>query len=360
MFNCYSDKELEGSWRFNGNSINPDNENIINSENATTIHFYASCLKGFSCTSHRFPDYECEKNKHCSINGDEQSTISFIDISGSNFNGLKDEEGKGGAAIHVINYGVLCKNTKFIECNSEKEGGGAVYIRINKIIDSLVSFTGSTFSKCSAVYGGAVFIYSDREENFVMINNCKFNQNKTKRKNESVDDQLFEGSAMFLIIKNGDVDNCDFKNNKGVSIKISNKFENSIRSIKEYKSSILIDNCSFKTGINSTSSIFYVQCDKNKIHIDVNNCIFKGKIPKESHHIDGISIFTKEKISNFHFNSCKFVNGIKNSINSKSVFYDESLITNNANHKISHLFAILISTVSFSIAIVVVLIIYRN
>lgn len=354
VFNCNGDAKLEGSWGFNGNSINPDDENIINSENATKIHFYASCLKGFVCTSHRLPGLECEKNKHCSVNGDEQSIISFIDISGSNFNRLKDEERKGGAAIYVLNYGVLCSNSKFNECSSENEGGGAIYIHVNKIIDSSVSITDSSFSKCRAIYGGAIFIYSDKDENFVSINNCKFTQNKANVFSDG-NNQRFGGSAIFFITKNGDVDNCDFVNNDGNAIKVSNKFENSFLSIDKFKGSISFDNCSFNLGVNSSSSIFYHRCNKNDVDVDVKNCFFKGKLSRKSHHIDGFSSFEKEKISCFHFVSCKFEGGIKNAINLKSLYYDDY---DDVNIKI--LFSVSACTVLFCISFVAFIIVRRN
>lgn len=70
VFNCYSDSKLDGLWIFVDNSIIPDNEKIINSENATKIHFYPSCLKGFVCTFQKVTGFQCEKNQHCYVKGD--------------------------------------------------------------------------------------------------------------------------------------------------------------------------------------------------------------------------------------------------------------------------------------------------
>lgn len=290
VFNCDGEAKLDGLWRFIGNSITPDNENLINSENAAKIHFRASCLIGFKCTSHQLPGFECEKNKHCFVNGDEQSSLSFVDVSNSNFNGLKDEESKGGGAIRLINYGIVCNNAEFKECSSEKEGGGAIYIHINKILESSVSIFQSTFTKCTAVYGGAIYIYSDKEDNQVEVNNCNFIQNKAKKKGEVESDSLHGGAAIYVTVKSGEINNCIFQKNSGNLIKVSDNFANSRRSIKEMRSMISIDKCSFDSKPNSKLFIDYDGSNGDSVLVDVKNSFFKGKLLSDEYQISRSNI----------------------------------------------------------------------
>ena len=55
-----------------------------------------------------------------------------------------------------------------------------------------VTLESPLFSKCSAIYGGAVYIYSSYETSSVMIRACKFLSNKASgRKTKKSENELY-------------------------------------------------------------------------------------------------------------------------------------------------------------------------
>lgn len=143
-----------------------------------------------------------KKNNRCQIDGNNLGS-SFADLTSSEFNNL--EYSGNGAAIHLINYGIIGSGTLFSRCISNDGGGGAIYINIDRQIDFSVSIAHMTFRQCKAVYGGVVFVYCSDENNITNIYYCTFISNEVNTQAQSSGDRnLYGGSSLYLFIKCGD------------------------------------------------------------------------------------------------------------------------------------------------------------
>lgn len=120
----------------------------------------------------------------------------------------------------MINYGIICKNSNFTNCITEKAAGGGIYINITEKIRDPISFFDVTFTNCSAIYGGAVYIYSSvyNEISFIL---CNFIENKANKKNEIAGGNLYGGAALFLQVTDAEINKCIFYKNIGSAVKIS-------------------------------------------------------------------------------------------------------------------------------------------
>lgn len=88
--------------------------------------------------------------------------------------------------------------------------------------------------------------------------------------------------------------------------------------IKNDERSIFITDCVFETEKQSKSSILYVSGKNDEIPVEVNGCIFKGKLEEGNFHINAESLEEKKnnEMIKLHIKSCKFPNGIKSAVNS--------------------------------------------
>ena len=90
---------------------------------------------------------------------------------------------------------------------------------------------------------------------------------------------------------------------------------------KSEQLSIKIEDCVFETDEKSKSSLFYVRGSKNEIPVEVDRCVFKGKMNDGSYHIDGESIVDTKKPMNIHIKYCQFLSGKESALNkNKSAF----------------------------------------
>ena len=148
------------------------------------------------------------------------------------------------------------------------------------------------FVECQAVFGGAIYVYSDSERNSVNIVKCSFSRNslilETGRENG--------GTALYLTVRKGTVNDCTFsETNKGNMIKISNNYDG---------------------GRNAV----HLNSHKKDDLLSINGCKFeqsKGKLNNDSHYIEGK--FLKENEKNFIVNSCTFEQNNKLAISLKFV-----------------------------------------
>lgn len=121
------------------------------------------------------------------------------------------------------------------------------------------------FDSCKAVYGGAVYVFSIAESP-VVIESCSFVNNEVHSSNNS-GNNLFGGSAIYLTVKNGEVDLCNFVSKRKLTsamIKVTENFDEHPDELKilnsndvEIVNSIMIKQCSFKLEENSNSSLDY-------------------------------------------------------------------------------------------------------
>ena len=153
----------------------------------------------------------CTSQKHCENQNTNEDVTLHVKISYSLFEDFHYT--KDGGAIRLINCGLSGENAQFKKCYSEEGGGGGIFI-VNEKIDSLpITLSNIKFTSCSAEYGGAIYIYSISDFSPVLINSCQFTRNTATSTNER--NQFYGGSAVYLTIKNCDVNNCLFSNNKG-------------------------------------------------------------------------------------------------------------------------------------------------
>lgn len=152
---------------------------------------------------------------------DALEMVPTVQINVSNFTDIK-YEGEFGGAIHVINYGFEITETKFDNCTSPKAGGGIYIKNTNTNINKSINLIGLTFNECGAVYGGAVYIYSESQSSAAIIKACIFTNNIA-----SNDDTLplFGGSSIFMTAQRGQIIRCKMIRNEGVSVKLFNEFD---------------------------------------------------------------------------------------------------------------------------------------
>ena len=219
------------------------------------------------------------------------------------------------------------KNCTFTQSQCSKSTGAISYVNeattTTTSTDYSFNIIDCIFTGCKAVYGGAIYVTSTAESR-INIRNCKFERNTADLSPSSSDesDPYFGGSAIFMAALNGIILRCKFTNNIGVGVKIFNKNEQLQKMLlKSERSYIKIDDCVFETDDKSKSSLFYVRGSKNEIPVEVNGCIFKGKMADGSYHIDGESMIDSKKPMNFHIKSCQFLSGKESALNkNKSSF----------------------------------------
>ena len=245
-------------------------------------------------------------------NKEEERNIA-VQILSTTFEKMDNNE---GGAIHLQNCGLICTNKcKFIECNSEEGGGGAIYINNPTDMINNVNLKDLTFTSCTAPFGGAVFINSVSEVNVVNIISCKFKDNRATATKGN-----FGGSALYLSVKNGTIYDCSFESNKGPGgiIKVVNDFTDmNAKVLGNQQAQLILSDCSFKINKDLSASIFYIR-GREGPKVTVCNCLFTGEVAKNAHHIDGV-VFEKTAPP-LVVKNCKFVCSMTNAINIKNEF----------------------------------------
>lgn len=307
IFDCAADATKAGTWQFVNNSIQPGKEEIIKTENAQKIDFEASCSNGFICEQ----DFSsCTGDKRCEINGNDVG-LSYVVIVNTQFTGHNHDT--NGGAVELTNYGIVCNKTTFDTCTS-KQGGGGIYIYVDKELKDPIHLKDCVFKNCQAVYGGAVYIYSSEEKNVVEVISCQFENNvASKDKNN---DDLYGGAALYMTVKSATTVGCKFTKNNGYGVKINNNFKSTQLSLSENEiPKIIVKDCIFEASEKSSSSIYYVQSSQNEATVNVRNCIFKGRLSKNAYHIDGVSLVKNAGAPKLKIDNCKFASNKKSALN---------------------------------------------
>ena len=266
----------------------------------------------------------------------KENKFVYIFVLLDNFTGYKNES--GGAAVHIINCGIHCNNTSFVDCVSTDGGGGAVYISNSLNIKNNMTFEDVTFLRCKASYGGAVFVWSTSEDFHINFIRCLFEKNKaTVTKSPGGDNKhMYGGQALYLMCSNLYVVNSTFLLNKGPTgaVKVfniaaenakKNKLAKSVGDVFSDSSLILFSGCLFVQHESASSSILYHD-GKYANRVEIVECSFKGKLKNKAHFIEGNMLDGKR----MHVESCNFENGRndviainiveKEIINAKDVF----------------------------------------
>lgn len=253
-------------------------------------------------------------NKHrCYRDNNDHDSID-IQVIVTSFTNLQNQENDGGAAIHLINTGLICDNSTFTDCSSVNAFGGAIYIKNNYLYEVNYDLNNLTFNQCKAKCGGAVYIYCVSERSTIRIATCNFTDNQALAPKA---DEYFGGSGAFLTCINADLIEDSFNRNKGDggALKLFEKFDEPdtgslILSIFN-KRSILVSRCSFEIESTSDCSLFYFG-GRSDIKVELMDSIFEGNLAENSHHINGL--VTSKDAAKLDVKNCRFSNDFLKSI----------------------------------------------
>lgn len=252
--------------------------------------------------------------KRCYYCVNEEKTVS-VQVISSNYSDFKNES--HGGTIYIINCQLDSIYSNFINCVSLNGGGGAIYVKNSKNLVNHVTFINLTFTKCEALFGGAIYIYSSEKTNNVTFTNCTFVSNKAIYKYG--EKRFFGGSAVFLTSQQCFVYNCQFIKNigKGAAFKIHLKFDDNLNSNllnENIKSELVISSCSFEKNDESKSAIYLINENEGN-NVKIQDCDFKGNLKKGEHFIDG-SFLGFKHVKGLSVHSCNFGNETNAGINS--------------------------------------------
>lgn len=324
LFDSMADS-FSGVLEFSGNCMTPsEDKTIIKSSKAQSLNIdlekdFGSCQNSFEPV---IPDEQevidetkCTSNDRCKFEEQETKAI-YVIIKITKFNDIS-KSGLNGGALYISNAGLKCDETTFTKCTASNGGGGAIYAKYTYNLPNSMSFEKLKISQCKASYGGGLYIYSNSEENYVSIQSCVFDSNSIL---EGGNTQIHGGSAMYLTINKGRVNDCNFKGvSKSGLIKFTNNFDEvSGLNLLDKSNSFVISKCSFEHDDKSTTAIYCV-CGNSLVCLHVYQCTFKGKLSKGNYFIDG-ELTSNDAKSRVSVNDCKFDNyDIKVAVNNKIV-----------------------------------------
>ena len=287
---------------------------------------------------------EGERIEKTNDNRNYNSTSILINVS--NFIDIK-YTGDFGGAIHVTNFGLKCNKIKFYNCSSVTAGGG-IYVKNSKEINLDVNFERLEFEQCKANCGGAIYAYSESENNPVRIAYCIFIENEAILSTSS--DEMFGGSSIYMTARKGLISFCKFSDKNGISsVKICNTLDDESSPsllLNNNDEIVLIQNCQFITN-SKTTSLFYVR-GNNGVPCKIKDCKFSGKLVNGAHYIDGKSI--NKKGNKMVVVNCKFDEPDNNHMISVQEHFD---IKNNNDKSRFSSFVPMILTVGLAVALVV-------
>ena len=293
-------------------------------------------------------------------NGDAIKVTIFI----SEFNNLYHQN-KGGA-IHIVNGGLVIKDSHFNNCESKQGGGGAIYLSNKYNYKNVLDLRRLQFNNCKAQYGGAIYLYSDNENVQATIDDCTFDNTQALATKENSVNGKYGGSAIFLTsINPGVVTNCQFRNSNGVIVNFYNHFENSNSKLLEIQKAFKISECLFEVNKKSENAVYF-DLGNNSPQIEVYKCTFKGTLPDGSYFFDG-------KIQNVNgpkltIKKCKFASSANKIIfneklahidlNDQTFNYDDAKEVKNNTWKI--IVAIVAPAVVVVVAVTVLVVIFTK
>lgn len=254
----------------------------------------------------------CDGSERCDLTEDKIRDIPTVRIRRSEFNNIKSD--KEGGAISLTNHAIQVIEAKFTHCETTK-GGGCIYYRADKVVEEPTVFDNLVITDCKATYGGAIYAFSDKEENLININSCTFERCEAASKPTDSSNGLFGGAAVYLQVKNGVISNCIFIKNKGNNVKVDSLFDSSSKLLGKSSSSsfVSIKSCHFEA--EKHSSLYFIDSDNDDIPLELKDCTFAGNLPNGVYHIDGISGKKKNLKTKLRIEDCKFSSNSKSAIN---------------------------------------------
>ena len=125
-----------------------------------------------------------------------ENTHEHVVIEASTFKEFKNED--NGGANYFVNCGVTLNNDKFIKCESTKAGGGAIFIMNDLDLVNHITLENIVIESCTAVFGGAAYIYASSPNNRVNLTSCSFKKCIAQKSASNAGD-LF-GGALYLTV----------------------------------------------------------------------------------------------------------------------------------------------------------------
>lgn len=238
----------------------------------------------------------------------------LVKIEVSSFDNVRHND-KGGA-VHIINAGIRCSNTHYNHCKSVQGSGGAVHISNTYNYKMEMSFDGTIFNDCEALYGGAIYLYSNSDKNTPSIINCEFTNSRATTTKETNVNGKYGGGGIFITAKTYDLSNNHFIQSTGSVCMIYNKFDNPNSRLLSSRKSGKISYCTFETTKDSTCAL-YCLFGQGSSNVELSQCTFKGELSSgNDHYIDGESEVSKGP--KLIITKCKFASTIKKAINLES------------------------------------------
>lgn len=269
------------------------------------------------CIAH-FDEKNITIGDRCYYSVYDEKHVLIILISNL-FSDFKNES--SGGSVYIINCELEANNANFTNCVSLGGGGGAIYVKNSKNLVNHVRLENLYFLKCKALYGGAIYIYSSDTKNNVTFTNLTFVSNEARNKKFANNKkELFGGGAVFLTSKNCFVTGCKFNSNKGSSgaFKIFNIFDEETTNLHQLDAKenlFAFHGCQFNNDKKTKNAIFLVNVEANS-KIELNKCIFNGKLDKGSYYIDG-NFEDNQASPEINIQSCDFNYEIEDAVNSR-------------------------------------------
>lgn len=246
---------------------------------------------------------------------------NHVTVENCQFNScsVKNSIGNGGAIIS-LNCVLTCSNSDFSNCKSKVNGGGGgIFVHLKEDINEPLIIDKCNFNHCSATFGGALYLFSNKASNKITIQNCVFEYNSIIESTSKSPSSLYGGSAIYLQAIRAMTRRCKFRFNGGdSSMKIDHNIENAAYQLDKeigIKSTVLINKCQFEIDSSAKSSLSYFGGSAETAKIDVKKCIFVGKPLENAHHIHVELHANKVKEPKLKIQSCKFSSDKQKSIN---------------------------------------------
>ncbi|OHT01905.1 hypothetical protein TRFO_31200 [Tritrichomonas foetus] len=229
----------------------------------------------------------CHDNERCDFGEGTVENTTKVIIEKSKFSKIHGDS--DGGAVFISGYSFSCTKSKFEDCSSKNQGG-AIYLKLGlrKYEKDLhAEIADSIFKDCKAKGGAGIFAHSTVAGRLIYINKCEFENNEAVNMSKSDDASILTsessdinigGGGIFFVTNGGFVENCVFKDNKGIGadmiIYVSNDIDSSLRQ------QTIIRKCNFyfEGDDESPSSIYLIRNTKNAINVTLQDCVFKGEI----------------------------------------------------------------------------------
>lgn len=103
-------------------------------------------------------------------------------------NFTNNRQAENGAAIYLVNCGIQCNNSNFLDCISTSGNGGAIYSDNSCDIINNSSFVDCVFRRFKALVGGGVFLCCSINVTDATFTTCLFEFNQALLSNRPTGD----------------------------------------------------------------------------------------------------------------------------------------------------------------------------